>query len=136
MPADLKLTAYTYDDTIGPMWWIEISDVEPWPTREEAEAAIARYHAAVVESSPEVARLRARVAELTLERDGLSEMVEELEAVVLDQGRADYLAMFDAAARADERARTERDIADFARCAGDDNLADHIEKSDYPRLQR
>ncbi len=73
MPADLKLTAYTYDDTIGPMWWIEISDVEPWPTREEAEAAIARYHAAVVESSPEVAALRR-------ERDELSEMVEELKA--------------------------------------------------------
>jgi hypothetical protein len=81
--ADLVLTAYDASNIVDaehcrPHWLIDGGAY--WPTREEAEAAIARYNAAVVESSPEVAALRARVAELTLERDGLSEMVAELEA--------------------------------------------------------
>ncbi len=79
MPADITLTAYNWTEmheSSGRVIW-EVDCGAYWPTREEAEAAIARYRAAVVESSPEVARLRATlreaeaVAALRRERDEL-----------------------------------------------------------------
>lgn len=69
MPADPTLYAYEHDGG----WDVGVTcSAGPWPTREEAEAAIARHHAAVVESSPELARLRAELHEAEADRDSES----------------------------------------------------------------
>jgi hypothetical protein len=60
---DLTLKVSTYTDNYGTDISIDVDHEEPFATPEEAEAAIARYHASLIEKSPEVATLRNQVAE-------------------------------------------------------------------------
>ena len=73
MPADLKLHVVQTSVEHTSRYIVALDN--NWPTREEAEAAIARYDAAVVESSPEVAALRR-------ERDELRATLDRIVSVV------------------------------------------------------